>query len=471
MTARLSDAAAKTFKLLAVDPDSEVLEMVRSTLAIANFKILTATDVETAHNLFNQTRPQLVLLAQELWNTSAIDLLQRFLEKDPGLDVIVTAPEYSTGSAVRAIQRGACDFLAKPLDTSRLRQKIFSLVAEASSRRRTLELSHELARECQLEGIIGRSPTMLDLFAKIRRLAPHFRTVLLTGATGTGKETVANALHRLSPAGAGPFGVCACSVLSETSSEREFLGYLKGAFSRGIGEKPDVVDVSGEGTLFLDEVADLPWQAQGKLVRLLEKQEVQRASAAPGKRQIRVVGATCRDLSLLTREGKFRQDLYSRFSEVQVRLPRLSERGDDLSMLQRHFLDRYSIRYGREFKGITRRAQTCLSGYSWPGNVRELDGILAHACMLAKSDVVDLQDLPEHIRNQASGGSFKTPDLLPMREVERRHLQYVLSRTSGNKAKAAMVLGISRATVYEMLSRMKEEPVLSTRNKIAGISH
>jgi DNA-binding NtrC family response regulator len=455
---RLGESAAKNFKLLVADPDSQTVELVRSTLSIGNFKILAASEAQQAASLFAQSRPQLVLLAAELSRSSSLELVQMFVTADEAVDVILTAPEYSSSAAVNAIQRGACDFLTKPLDPAKLRQRVFSLVAEASNRRRTLELNHELIRECQVEGIIGQSPVMLDLFMKIRRLAPHFQTALLTGATGTGKELVARALHGLSSVKEGPFVVCHCSVLAHALLERELFGYMKGAFSAANQDNAGLIESAAGGTLFLDEVSDIPWQTQGKLVRLLERHETQRAGSSISKKiELKVIGATHRDVPALISDGKFRQDFYRRLTEAQIRLPLLSDRKEDLPLLQRHLLERHSARYGRDIKGITRRAQRCLARYSWPGNVRELDGIIAQACMLAKGEIVDLHDLPEHVRNEANGNTIGASEILPMRELERRHLQYVLRRMSGNKAKAAMVLGISRATVYEMLSRMKQE--------------
>jgi two-component system, NtrC family, response regulator HydG len=457
MALRSTNSGAKSFKVLVADRDPQTLEAVRSTLSFGNVKILTTNDIESAASTFIQARPRLVLLSTDLLQSASLNLLQMFITTDPAIDVILLAPEYSSSAAVNAIRRGACDLVAKPIDTAKLRQRAFGLMAEAVNRRRTLELDQELIRECQIEGMVGHSPAMLDVFVKIRRFAPHFQTMLLTGAAGTGKELAARALHRLSPSSAGPFIVSHGASLADTMLDRELPGEARSAFGRATTNRTGLLDSTEGGTLFLDELTAIPWQTQGKLVRVLERQEAQRAGPSGAKRvDVKVIAATCEDIPALVREGKFRQDLLALF-EAQIRLPSLSERKEDLPLLQRHLLERHSTRYRREVKGITRRAQVCLSSYSWPGNVRELDSVIGQACMLAKGEVLDLHDLPEHVRNSTNGSALATPELLSMREVERRHLQYVLNKLSGNKAKAAMVLGISRATVYEMLSRMKDE--------------
>ena len=220
------------FKLLAIDDDPQTLTLIEEALADEGMEILTAQAAEGGFQLFQSFRPRVVLLDLLMPGVAGMDMLERIITSDPGANVIVISGHYSAESAMEAIQRGACDYLTKPLDFQRLRRRIASFLAEAEIRRRTLVLDQELVQACQFEGIVSRSPLMLDVFAKIRRVAPHFKTVLVTGATGTGKELVARALHRLSESAPGRFVACNCSALVDSLVESELFGYVKGRVHR-----------------------------------------------------------------------------------------------------------------------------------------------------------------------------------------------------------------------------------------------
>src|SRR5581483_2282506 len=313
--------------------------------------------------------------------------------------IIMTA-HYSTQSAVEAIQNGACDYLNKPLNIQELRDRISGLLAQADERRKTHQLDQELVGAYQFEGIVGRSPLMLEVFAKIRRVAPHFRTVLVTGATGTGKELVARALHRLSPAASAPFTVRNCSAIVETLLESELFGYVRGAFTGATHDKVGVFEYANGGTVFLDEIGDLPFSAQAKLLRILQNGEVQRVgSPNPRTVDVRVIAATHHNLRDLVKEGKFREDLFYRLSMVEVELPKLMDRREDLPLLQRHFLEKFAAQYSKPVSGMTRRAQARLASYTWPGNVRELENVIGSAAIMVEGPVIDIRDFPEPLRS------------------------------------------------------------------------
>ena len=263
-------------QLLAIDDDLQNLELITAALASERLQVLTASDPEIGFEVFLRVRPRIVLLDLVLPNVSGMELLERIVGIDPGVDVIVITAHYSTDSAVEAIQKGACDYLNKPLDVEKLRSRVASLMRDANTRQLTLRLEHELLGACQFEGMIGRSPLMLDVFAKIRRVAPHFRTLLLTGETGTGKELAALALHRLSPAAGGPFVVCNCAALVENLVESELFGFVRGAFTGAIRDKAGLFERADGGAVFLDEVGELSPAAQAKLLRVLQDHQVQR---------------------------------------------------------------------------------------------------------------------------------------------------------------------------------------------------
>jgi DNA-binding NtrC family response regulator len=293
---------------------------------------------------------------------------------------------------------------------------------------------------------------MLDVFTRIRRVAPHFRTALVTGATGSGKELVATALHRLGPVASGRFAVVNCSAVVETLFESELFGHVKGAFTGASQDKVGLFEFGNGGTVLLDEIGDMPLETQSKLLRVLENGEIQRVgSPVVRKVNVRVIAATNRNLREMLAEKLFREDLYYRLSMVEIHLPRLSERKEDLPLLTRHFVEQFAAEYGRTIRGLTPRAEILLARHSWPGNVRELKSVLGNACMMADGDVIDVRDLPEQLRSRAAEQSAAEDDLLPLAEMERRYVLRVLESVGGNKVRAAKILGINRATVYRIV--------------------
>ncbi len=439
-------------KLAAIDDDPQCLELIAECLAQPGLHILTAPGAEEGLKLVFRERPQIVLVDMVMPGLNGMQVLERIVETDPGVDVILMTAHYSTDSAVEAIKKGACDYITKPISIASLRERVGNLIADVRRRQRAGSLETELARESQYEGMVGRSPLLLEVFARIRRVAPHFRSALILGPTGTGKELAARALHSLSPAAAGRFVACNCSAVTETLFESELFGYVKGAFTGALKDKPGLFEYADGGTLLLDEIGDMPLMLQGKLLRVLQNQEVQRlGSPAAKKVDVRVVAATNRDVNELIAGRQFREDLYYRLSMVELRLPSLAERKEDLPLLVRHFIDAFGAQYNRPVRGITRRAQAILARYGWPGNVRELENVIGHACMTVDGDTIDVRDLPERLRAQVGPGFEEEENLLSLAELDRRHARRVLERTGGNKVRAAEILGISRATLYRLL--------------------
>jgi DNA-binding NtrC family response regulator len=440
--------------VLAIDDDPATLDIIQDALSDHELNIHVATDPVRGLELFKAVRPRIVLVDLMMPILNGIDLLERMLGKDPGVEVILMTGHYSTESAVEAIQKGARDYLAKPLNLGKLRSRISGLLEEVKQKEATFHLERQLVDALQFEGMIGRSPLMLEVFAKIRRIAPHFQTVLITGPTGTGKELAARALHRIRNVGSGPFAVCNCAAIVETLFESELFGYVKGAFTGASEDKIGLFEYANRGTILLDEIGEMPLPAQAKLLRVLQYQEIHRVgSPVPRKVDVRVIAATNRNLRSLVQEGRFREDLFYRLGMLEISLPRLADRKEDLALLERFFVEKYTKQYGKKVNGITRRAQACLAAYSWPGNIRELEGVLSLAVMMAQEDVVDLKDLPQPLLSHKP-----EPDddnLLTFDELQRRHLQRVLAHVSGDKTRAAEILGISRSTLYNLLSRSK----------------
>ncbi len=446
-----------SLRLAVIDDDPQNLKLIKFILANEGLEIHGASDPQSGMELVKKLRPEIVLLDLVMPGVEGMEMLERILDFDPGIDVILMTGFYSTESAVEAVQKGATDYFPKPFSNEKLRQRIAQLAEDARRRNRGSSLLNELLENYEFEGMIGRSPLMLELFSKIRRIAPHFRTVLVTGPTGSGKELVSKALHQLSPVAKGPYVPFNCSSISETLAESELFGHVKGAFTGADKDKAGLFEHANGGTVLLDEVGELPLAIQAKLLRVLQNQEFQRVgSPTPRKVDVRVVAATNRHLPEMVKRGSFREDLYFRLCPVELKVPSLAERPEDLLLLERHFVKIFAGQYNKPLSGLTRRAQALLARYPWPGNIRELESVIGHAGMMVESDVMDIRDLPDRFREQATPEP-ESQGMLSMQQMETLHAQRVLEFTDNNKVRAAEILGISRTHLYELLRRNPQE--------------
>ena len=471
----MTRAAHSTVSLLVIDDNPESLERLSKALAQPGLRVLAAPDPEEGLDLFCEQRPEIVLTNLVMPHITGMELLDRIMEIDPSTEVVLMSAYYSTESAVEAIKKGASDYLDKPIVIRPLRERIKKLVEEARKRQRSLRLEEELRAHSEFEGIVGRSPQMWEMFSHIRRVAPHFRTVLITGETGTGKDLVANAIHKLSPVAAGRFVVLNCSAVVETLFESELFGHLKGSFTGAFHDKPGLFEHAHGGTLFLDEIGDMPLATQAKLLRVLQNQEVQRVGALSARKvNVHVIAATNHDLRAAVSEKRFREDLYYRLSMVEVRTPRLAERKEDLPLLERHFVARFAAEYRKNLRGLTRRAQIRLSQYSWPGNVRELENVLGHAAMMTLSDIIDVQDLPAYLhssseRTEHNVVRFPALGFGTLEENERLLVTHALQAAGGNQTKAARILRIGRdALRYRLKKYHLDTPDSEQHSEAAG---
>lgn len=450
--------------IVVIDDNPGSLELLSSALARQSVRVFTAEDPQLGLELVYKHHPQIVITDLVMPGMSGLEVLDRIVEFDSSIDVILMTAHYTTESAVGAIKRGASDYLNKPVNTSTIRGRVAALIEEAQRRFRAADIQGELLESSGLSGMVGNSPAMWSLFSKVRRIAPHFRAVLVTGATGTGKDLVAQALHKLSPAVTGNFVVLNCSAVVETLFESELFGHVRGAFTGATSDKLGLFEFANNGVLFLDEIGDMPMSTQAKLLRALQNQEIQRVGSLQARKvNVRVIAATHRDLRSAIAENKFREDLYYRLSMVEIRTPPLSERTGDLTLLTRYYVQEFAREFGKSIVGLTPRAEIALARHKWPGNVRELENVIGHACMMATSDRIDIRDLPDYLQSVPS-----QPDSLPSSEMqhlseatglssldeqERRLVIDAMNQSHGNQSEAARILKIGRDALRYKLKK------------------
>jgi DNA-binding NtrC family response regulator len=452
--------ARNPISLIIIDDNLRSLEFISTALAGDGVQIFTASSPEEGLDLVYTHRPQVVMTDLVMPQMTGLEVLERITEFDPVIDVILMTAHYTTETAVEAIRKGAADYLNKPISLATLRDRVGRIINAALQRQQVRNAEDRVMETAQFEGIVGRSPQMWEMFSRIQRVAPHYRSVLITGQTGTGKELVAQALHRLSRVN-GKFVVLNCSAVVETLFESELFGHVRGAFTGADRDKPGLFEHASGGTLFLDEIGDMPLTTQAKLLRVLQNQEVQRVgSLTPQKADVRIVAATNKDLRSAISERQFREDLYFRLSMVEVHTPSLTERLDDLPLLARHFVKKFSQQYKKEVRGLTQRAQIALGRHTWPGNVRELENVIGHGCMMTMTDMIDVTDLPPLESQNVQHTGATPPANLPgatqtfnqsFEEHEKRLVTDALNQAEGNQSKAARQLRIGRdALRYKM---------------------
>jgi len=390
--------------------------------------------------------------------------LEKTLQCDPGMYVVLVTGHYSVDAAIEAIKHGAYDYVCKPVDYARLMNALDDLAENFTQRSQIRDLEDKLLDNLLFHGIVGRSPAMLEVFDLAKKIARHYTNVLLTGPTGAGKELIARALHEMSPVAQDRFAVCNCSALVDTLLESQLFGHIRGAFTGATETRPGLFEYANGGTVFLDEIGETSLLMQAKLLRVIQNREIQRVGSPETRKvDVRLIAATNRDLRAEVLAGHFREDLFYRLSSIEIRVPGLTERPEDVPILVQHFLKQYSEAYGKPIQGLTRRAQIVLLQHGWPGNVRELENVIASAAITTTADFIDVSDFPEHLqkpqrRTRASDENWRP---LPLDEVRRMHIQRVLDLCKGNRVRTAQVLGIGRTSLYRFLKRSTNGNALS----------
>ena len=444
------------FLTCVLDDDAVMVEMLLETLRTLGYDAIGTTDPLEALEHVRSGRCRVLISDIKMPSMDGRAVLEKALKSDPGVYVILMTGYYSLDSAVDAIRRGAYDYFSKPVERERLKRTLDEISEVFSQRTRIRELERQLLSDLDFHGIIGKSPAMLEVFDLARKVAKHYTNVLITGPTGSGKELVAHAIHQMSPVSQQRFAVCNCSALVDTLLESQLFGHIRGAFTGATETRPGLFEYANGGTVFLDEVAEMSLPMQSKLLRVIQNREIQRVGSPEVKGvDVRMIAATNRDLRAEVLAGRFREDLYYRLSTIQIRVPSLAERLDDVPALIQHFLKKYNQAYNKHIAGLTRRAQTLLLQHSWPGNVRELENVISGAAIKGEGEFIDVDDFPEHLRKPMArpGTAEENWRPLPLSEMRRIHIHRVLEMCHGNRVRAAQLLGIGRTSLYRFLKR------------------
>ncbi|WMW66901.1 sigma-54 dependent transcriptional regulator [Nitratidesulfovibrio liaohensis] len=380
-----------------------------------------------------------------------LELLPKIKALRPETEVVIVTGYGSIQTAIEAMREGAFHYVTKPVNFTEIRAIAKRAQEKIGMRMENARLREALLGSSGLSSIVGNSPAIQDLFALVRKVAPVDCNVLIQGESGTGKALVALALHHLSPRKNQPFVTFNCGGFTEELISSELFGYEKGAFTGASASKVGLLEAASGGTVFLDEVGEMPISMQVRLLHVLQERRILRVGGTkPVELDIRVIAATNRDLKAEVEKGTFREDLFFRLNVVSTTLPRLADRREDIPLLVRHFIDKYALAFRKSVHGIDEQALGALTGYSFPGNVRELENIIERAVALTDGQTIGLLDLPEDIRN-LEFDTLEGDGLPTLAEVERRYVIRILEKTGYNKRLAAQVLGVPRTTLWRKL--------------------
>ena len=460
-------------RVLVVDDEPGVVALVTRFAQDQGFAVESRSGGREAIADLATLQVDAALVDLRMPDVGGLDVLRAIHEVDPACQVILITAHASVDTAIEAVKLGALDYLSKPIDFARLGELLGGVREGLQRRQHLMAADSRLASRVEFHGMIGRSPVMQELFDMLRRLAPHVRTAVVTGDTGTGKELVARALHKLGGRRERRFISCNCAAIVESLFESELFGHVRGAFTGATENKVGLFEAADGGTLFLDEIGELPLSMQAKLLRAVEYGEVMRVGSHDARRvDVRVVAATNRDLKTEVEQGRFREDLYYRLNVVEIPLPPLRDRRDDIPYLSAAFIREFAQRFQKPLIGISPGAERLLHQAPWPGNIRELRHTLERACMLSEGRLLSEREVLAALRgplrpvsaaagrgpgsSPAGSSTAAPPTPLPrtLRAVERDEVQQALQRTGGNKAAAARELGLSRRSFYRRLASL-----------------
>ncbi len=447
-------------RILIVDDDKSMCKMLETDLIKRGFEIRWKTSAEEAFGLFMSESFDAVLTDLQLPEMGGIALCERMAVNHPEIPVVVITAFGSMDTAIDALRAGAYDFVSKPVDLESLSFTLDRAVRHHALLDKIELLSRAMEEAHKYENLIGDSPAMRRVFDIMKRITELDSSVLISGESGTGKELVARALHNRSHRNEKPFIAVNCSAVPESLLESELFGHIGGSFTNARKSRDGLFVQADGGTLLLDEIGDMPLPLQPKILRAIEQRTVRPIG---GDREIpfdvRIIAATNQDVESKVENGQFRDDLYYRLNVLQIELPPLRARENDILLLAQNFLEYFARTTGKKIIGISAPAAEKLLDYSWPGNVRELRNCIERAVALTSYEKLVVDDLPEKIRAYTKKGlninTFNPTELMPMEEMEQRYIQHVLQAVRGNKSKTAHVLGFDRKTLYRKLEKYR----------------
>ena len=463
--------------LLAIDDEPDVLVIVAKIAERFGFKVVGRTDARAALAELRGLKPDAVIVDLMMPDIKGLDVLRAVRDIDPTCQIILMTGQSSVDTAIEAVKLGALDYISKPFDLERLGGLLTGIRKSIERRERFIQVDVDVAKTFAFQGMIGRGPAMQELFDAVRRFAPHVRTVLVTGETGTGKELVARALHTLGARPARRFVTVNCSAVVETLFETELFGHQRGAFTGATDTKVGLFEHADKGTLFLDEIGELPLTIQAKLLRAVDQGEVQRVGSLDARHvDVAVIAATNRDLRVEAADGRFRSDLYYRLSVMEIHVVPLRERREDIPYLSAVFLREAADRLNRPMTGMTAAAERTLLQAPWPGNVRELRNVIERACLLSDGKMLSERDVlkamppvidtptPPVLTESAVPAATSTRDPDFLTNAQRTQVEQALREAGGNKAAAARLLGISRRSMFRWVKRLNlSQPTAPTK--------
>jgi len=454
--------------ILIVEDEPKMLRLLELNLTEEGYTTHTASDAETGLNTLRQEKIDLVVTDLKLPGMDGLEFLQAVKRADARIPVIVMTAYGTVETAVEAMKAGASDYVLKPFSLEEMKLIVRKELDVHSLREENRSLREALGRRYEFKNIVARSPKMQEVLATVERVAPTNSTILLGGESGVGKDMIARALHQHSRRVAGPFVKINCTAIPENLLESELFGYEKGAFTGAVSSKPGKFELADKGTIFLDEIGDVPGTTQVRLLRVLQDREFERLGGTKTlKVDVRVVAATNQDLRAALEQGTFREDLYYRLNVVPINIPPLRERKEDVPYLVDHFIERFVRESGKPIKGITPAAQKMLMEFHWPGNVRELENIIERAVSLSAGAMLDVADIRLDLSPSRPGGadiaSFTMspggttafpPPGVTLEQFEDEMIKEALRRAGGNKSQAARLLGLSRNALRYRLAKM-----------------
>jgi DNA-binding NtrC family response regulator len=446
---------ADLLNLLIVDDERSVRDGCREVAQSLGFSTFAAEKAEHAYRVLEAQNIDVVLLDMRLpGGASGLEILQQIKSRKPDAEVIVITGYGTVQSAVQAMKLGAYDYVTKPFNLEELRlllERVASHLKLASENRL---LREKIKSKQGFGGIVGRSPEMEKLYRLIAKVSRSTHPVLVQGESGTGKELVARAIHFTGPFRDQPFIPVDCGSLVPTLIESELFGYVRGAFTGAVRSKEGLLSIAQGGTVFLDEIAELPVDLQSKLLRAIQEKEIRPVGSTKSVPiNVRILAATNRDLELAVQDGKFRKDLYFRLNVVTLKIPPLRERKQDIPLLVAHFLEKLARSSGVQ-RDVSDEAMKLMLAHDWPGNVRELENCLERACALSSGPLLQVADLPTSVQNaqlHSSSGTLPTAKIVPIAELERQAILGTIDQLQGDKLMAAKLLGIGKTTLYRKL--------------------